>query len=49
MDRNYNNELKDTNDHKYGYSFDFDVMHPFMLRSFIPFFKKGKFIGIGKL
>ena len=37
--RDYNKELKDTKDHKYGYNFDFDVMHPYMLKSFIPFFK----------
>lgn len=45
--RNYNNELKDTNDHKYGYSFDFDIMHPFMLKSFIPFFIKGNLLELG--
>jgi SAM-dependent methyltransferase len=45
--RNYNEELKDTADHKYGYSFDFDVMHPFMLKSFIPFFKQGNFLELG--
>ncbi len=36
--RNYNEELKDTADHKYAYGFDFDVMHPFMIKSFEPFF-----------
>lgn len=45
--RNYNQELKDTADHKYGYNFDFDVLHPFMLRSFIPFFKSGKLLELG--
>lgn len=45
--RNYNNELRDTTDHKYGYSFDFDVMHPFMLRSFIPFFRNGNLLELG--
>ena len=35
--RDYNNELKDTNDHKYAYNFDFDVMHRFMIHSFEPF------------
>lgn len=45
--RNYNQELKDTADHKYAYSFDFDVMHPFMLRSFIPYFKEGNFLELG--
>jgi len=45
--RNYNKELLDTEDHKYGYSFDFDVMHPFMIRSFIPFFKEGAILELG--
>ena len=35
--RDYNNELNDTSDHKYAYDFDFDVMHPFMMRAFEPF------------
>jgi 2-polyprenyl-3-methyl-5-hydroxy-6-metoxy-1,4-benzoquinol methylase len=45
--RNYNAELKDTKDHKYAYGFDFDVMHPFMLRSFIPFFREGNLLELG--
>ena len=45
--RDYNQELKDTADHKYAYNFDFDVMHPFMLKSFIPFFKAGNFLELG--
>ncbi|MBS1752132.1 MAG: class I SAM-dependent methyltransferase [Bacteroidetes bacterium] len=45
--RDYNIELKDTFDHKYGYSFDFDVMHPYMLKSFVPFFKKGNLLELG--
>jgi 2-polyprenyl-3-methyl-5-hydroxy-6-metoxy-1,4-benzoquinol methylase len=45
--RNYNAELKDTNDHKYAYNFDFDVMHRFMLQSFEPFFKKGNCLELG--
>lgn len=35
--RNYNVEILDTTDHKYAYNFDFDVMHPYMMRSFEPF------------
>lgn len=46
-ERDYNKELKDTKDHKYAYSFDFDVMHPFMLRSFMPFFKQGNLLELG--
>ncbi len=45
--RNYNEELQDTADHKYGYSFDFDVMHPFMLKSFLPFFNAGNILELG--
>lgn len=45
--RNYNIELKDTNDHKYAYNFDFDVMHHYMLKSFLPFFKEGNFLELG--
>ncbi len=45
--RNYNQEFKDTEDHKYSYNFDFDVMHYYMLKSFIPFFKEGNFLELG--
>lgn len=45
--RNYNTELKDTNDHKYAYNFDFDVMHRFMIQSFEPFFQKGNCLELG--
>lgn len=45
--RNYDLETKDTENHKYAYSFDFDVMHPFMLKSFLPFFKQGNFLELG--
>jgi len=45
--RDYNIEMKDTNDHKYAYSFDFDVMHPCMIKSFEPFFNKGSLLELG--
>jgi 2-polyprenyl-3-methyl-5-hydroxy-6-metoxy-1,4-benzoquinol methylase len=45
--RNYNVEINDTADHQYAYSFDFDVMHPFMIRSFEPFFQQGNFLELG--
>lgn len=45
--RDYNQELKDTSDHKYAYNFDFDVMHYFMLKSFMPFFKEGSLLELG--
>ena len=36
--RDYNLEIQDSSDRRYAYAFDFDVMHPFMIRSFEPFF-----------
>lgn len=45
--RNYNKETKDTIDHQYKYNFDFDVMHPYMIKSFEPFFKKGSILELG--
>jgi 2-polyprenyl-3-methyl-5-hydroxy-6-metoxy-1,4-benzoquinol methylase len=45
--RDYNKELKDTADHKYGYSFDFDVLHPYMIKSFLPFFREGNLLELG--
>lgn len=35
--RDFNQEIQDTDSHKYAYNFDFDVMHPFMVKSFQPF------------
>lgn len=45
--RDYNEEFKDNLGRNYTYSFDFDVMHPFMLKSFIPFFIKGNLLELG--
>lgn len=45
--RDYNQEINDSKDHKYVYSFDFDIMHPYMLKSFIPFFKEGNVLELG--
>lgn len=45
--RDYNKEIKNTSKHKYAYSFDFDVMHNYMLKSFIPFFIKGSLLELG--
>lgn len=45
--RNYNEELKDTANHKYAYNFDFDVMHHYMIKSFKPFFKEGNLLELG--
>ena len=45
--RDYNIEMKDAEDHRYAYSFDFGVMHPFMIRSFEPFFNSGSLLELG--
>ena len=45
--RDYNAELRDTADHQYAYSFDFDVMHTYMIRSFEPFFRTGSLLELG--
>ena len=45
--RNYNEELKDRPEHKYAYNFDFDVMHKYMVISFVPFFREGSMLELG--
>jgi ribosomal protein S18 acetylase RimI-like enzyme len=45
--RNYNQESKDTSDHKYAYNFDFDVMHYYMIESFKHHFVKGNCLELG--
>ena len=47
ISRDYNSEIKDTPDHQYAYGFDFDVMHPYMIRSFEPFFRPGSLLELG--
>ena len=47
MHRDYDREIQDTADHRYAYGFDFDVMHPFMLRSFEPFLRPGSMLELG--
>lgn len=49
-ERDYNKELDDSGlseREKYAYGFDFDVMHPFMIRSFEPFLRKGSLLELG--
>ncbi|RLA79191.1 MAG: class I SAM-dependent methyltransferase [Epsilonproteobacteria bacterium] len=41
MKRDYNKEIINNN-RKYAYNFDYDVMHPFMIKSFEAFFNKGR-------
>lgn len=49
-ERNYNNEFVDSDNArsgKYAYGFDLDVMHPYMIQSFKPFFNKGSLLELG--
>ena len=46
-DRDYNQEIKDTTEHKYAYNFDFDVMHGYMMDSFKPFLRPGNILELG--
>jgi 2-polyprenyl-3-methyl-5-hydroxy-6-metoxy-1,4-benzoquinol methylase len=45
--RDYNKEFIDSKNSKYAYSFDYDVMHPYMIKSFEPFFNKGNLLELG--
>lgn len=47
MKRNFNKEFRDSYSRKYAYNFDFDVMHPFMLKAFEPFFIQGNLLELG--
>ena len=47
MIRDFNKEIKDNEGRNYFYGFDYDVMHPYMLESFDPFFKKGSLLELG--
>ena len=47
MSRNYDREWQDLPERKYAYGFDLDVMHPFILRSFAPFFRPGSVLELG--
>jgi 2-polyprenyl-3-methyl-5-hydroxy-6-metoxy-1,4-benzoquinol methylase len=45
--RDYNKEAIDSKAHDYAYSFDFDVMHPFMIQSFSSYFINGNLLELG--
>jgi 2-polyprenyl-3-methyl-5-hydroxy-6-metoxy-1,4-benzoquinol methylase len=48
--RDYNREIDDTSNEaheKYAYSFDFDVLHPYMLKSFAVFTRPGSVLELG--
>jgi 2-polyprenyl-3-methyl-5-hydroxy-6-metoxy-1,4-benzoquinol methylase len=45
--RDYDSETKDNAGRKYVYSFDFDVMHGYMMQAFAPHFRKGNALELG--
>jgi 2-polyprenyl-3-methyl-5-hydroxy-6-metoxy-1,4-benzoquinol methylase len=45
--RDYDAEIGDAETHKYGYDFDFDVMHRYKIRAFQPFFREGRLLELG--
>jgi len=47
QNRDYDRESRDTEDRKYHYRFDFDVMHPYMMEAFEPFFREGRALELG--
>lgn len=50
LKRNFDQELDDSRSQahvKYAYSFDVDVMHPLMIRTFAPWFRPGSLLELG--
>lgn len=45
--RDYNSELRDARGSKYVYDFDLEIIHPMMIRSFLPFMRKGSVLELG--
>ncbi len=45
--RDYVQETIDNDERKYFYGFDYDVMHPFMLKSFLPHIRIGNALELG--
>jgi 2-polyprenyl-3-methyl-5-hydroxy-6-metoxy-1,4-benzoquinol methylase len=45
--RNYDQELVDNEGRKYFYGFDYDIMHPLMIKSFSPFFRGNSLLELG--
>jgi 2-polyprenyl-3-methyl-5-hydroxy-6-metoxy-1,4-benzoquinol methylase len=45
--RDHDQEMRDGAERRYAYGFDFDVMHPYMMRSFAPFFRAGNMLELG--
>jgi SAM-dependent methyltransferase len=45
-ERDYDQEFGEEHA-SYAYSFDYEVMHPYMVRSFVPFFRPGSLLELG--
>jgi len=45
--RDYNAELQDNSGRRYAYGFDLDVMHPYLLQAFTPFFTGQRVLELG--
>ena len=45
--RDFNKEIIDNDGRSYFYGFDYEVMHPYMIKSFEPFFKEGSLLELG--
>ncbi len=45
--RDYDKEIKDNIGRNYAYDFDIDVIHKFMIKSFMPFFMEGSCLELG--
>ena len=45
--RDFNKEVADNSGRNYFYGFDYDVMHPYMIKSFEPFFNTGSLLELG--
>lgn len=45
--RDFDKESKDNEGRSYFYGFDYDVIHPFMIKSFSPFFRSGTCLELG--
>ncbi len=45
--RDFNEETKDNQGRNYFYGFDYDVMHPYMIKAFEPFLQNGNLLELG--
>jgi SAM-dependent methyltransferase len=45
--RDFNKEIIDNEGRNYFYGFDYDVIHPYMIKSFEPFFRNGSLLELG--